>query len=173
MTFLEGMKFQPYLIYSLPFLSAITATAGGWLWINRWVNHRRTRVLLVAAILALTLPQIRNVLSVIRRNPARNELGYVASYLRTARSPGDVTISGAELGYELGFNDALRDDVRLGYATGLRPRFIVTSGWYRLWFEGARSRDPALYNYIHGMLDRDYQWILTRGEYRIYGRATP
>jgi hypothetical protein len=100
-------------------------------------------------------------------------LGYVAKYLRAARQPGDRIISGAELGYELGFDDAIRDDVRLGYATGLRPRFIVTSGWYRRWFEGARSHDPVLYNYLHRTLDQECELVLTRGDYRVYRRATP
>ena len=169
MAFLEGMKFQHYLVYSLPFLSALAATTGGWL----WINHRRARVLLIGAILALTLSQIRSVLSVIHQNQSQNELGYVAKYLRAARQPGDRIISGAELGYELGFDDAIRDDVRLGYATGLRPRFIVTSGWYRRWFEGARSHDPVLYNYLHRTLDQECELVLTRGDYRVYRRATP
>jgi hypothetical protein len=169
MAFLEGMKFQHYLIYSLPFLSALAATAGGWL----WVNHRRARVLLIAAILALALPQIANVLQVIRLNPLRNELGYVTNYLRAGTQPGDLIIGPAELGYELGFTDAIRDDVRLGYNTGLQPRFIVTSGWYRLWFEAAGWRDPGLHSYIDRRLDIDYRQVVIRGDYRVYQKATP
>jgi len=166
---LEGMKFQHYLIYSLPFLSALAAGVGGWL----WIHYRRTRVLLAAALLALAMPQIKMVLDVIRINPLRNELGSVANYLRRAKQPGDLVMGGAELGYQLGFDDALRDDVRLGYNTGLRPRFIVTSGWYRLWFEGARARDAALHGYIEKMLGTEYSEVFTGGEYRVYRRQAP
>jgi len=166
MALLEGMKFQHYLVYSLPFLSALAAITGGWL----WVNHPRARIFLVAALLAAMLPQIKSVVDVIRYNPLRNELGSVANYLRTAGTPEDLIMSPAELGYQLGFGPTLRDDVRLGYNTGLRPRFIVTSGWYRLWFEGARTRDPALHSYIEKMLATEYSRVFTRGDYIVYRR---
>jgi hypothetical protein len=166
MALLEGMKFQHYLVYSLPFLSALAAITGGWL----WTNHRRARIFLVAALLAAMLPQIKSVVDVIRYNPLRNELGSAANYLRTAGTPEDLIMSPAELGYELGFSPMLRDDVRLGYNTGLRPKLIVTSGWYRLWFEGARGRDPALHAYIEKLLATDYSKVFTRGDYIVYRR---
>jgi len=166
MALLEGMKFQHYLVYSLPFLSALAAITGGWL----WMNYSKARIFLAAAFFAATLPQIKSVVDVIRYNPLRNELGFVADYLRTAGTREDLVMGPAELGYELGFNSTLRDDVRLGYNTGLRPRFIVTSGWYRLWFEGARSRDPALHSYIEKILATDYSKVLTRGDYIVYRR---
>jgi hypothetical protein len=168
MSLLEGMKFQHYLIYSLPFLCALAAITGGWL----WVNYPKARILLVAVLLAATLSQIKSAVDVIRYNPLRNELGSVANYLRTGGSPEDLIMGPAELGYELGFSPMLKDDVRLGYNTGLRPRFIVTSGWYRLWFEGARTRDPALQNYIEEILSTDYSKVFTRGDYIVYRRET-
>jgi hypothetical protein len=110
-------------------------------------------------------------MDVIRYNPLRNELGSVGNYLRAAGTPEDLIMSPAELGYELGFGPTLRDDVRLGYNTGLRPRFIVTSGWYRLWFEGTRTRDPVLHGYIEKMLATEYSRVFHRGDYFVYRRV--
>jgi hypothetical protein len=163
---LEGMKFQHYLVYSLPFLCALAAITGGWL----WVNYRKARIVLVAALLAATLSQIKSVVDVIRYNPLHNELGSVSNFLRTAGKPEDLIMGPAELGYELGFNSTLRDDVRLGYNSGLRPQFIVTSGWYRLWFDAARTRDFALHSYIEKTLAMDYSKVFTRGDYFVYRR---
>jgi hypothetical protein len=86
---------------------------------------------------------------------------------------GASVIGPAELGYQLGFNNALRDDVRLGYYSGLRPQFIVTSGWYRLWFDAAATRDPAIHAYIERLLQRDYRQVLASGEYQVYRRTAP
>ncbi|HLK19012.1 MAG TPA: hypothetical protein VKT81_08650 [Bryobacteraceae bacterium] len=166
MALLEGMKFQHYLVYSLPFLSALTAISIGWLWLNR----RKSRVALVAALLAALLPQVKAAADVIRYNPLRNELRSTADYLRATGTPQDLILSPAELGYELGFGPSLKDDVRLGYNTGLQPQFLVTSGWYRLWFEGTLKRDPALHAYIETILATNYSKVFTRGDYIVYRR---
>lgn len=164
MALLEGMKFQQYLVHSLPFLAALAATAGGWLWMNR----PNTRLLLIGALLAMTLPQLR-IGHTIVLNPLRSTLGYTADYLRANRHAGESVIGPAELGYELGFKDNLRDDVRLGYYTGLRPEFIVSSGWYRQWFD-APGGDPAVHSFIERRLNQEYNLVLVRGDYRIYQR---
>jgi hypothetical protein len=169
MALFEGMKFQHYLIYSLPFLAALAATTGGWL----WLNYRKTRVLLIAGLLVLTLPQIRFARGAILLNPLRNQLAPATDYLRANMYAGASVIGPAELGYQLGFNNALRDDVRLGYYSGLRPQFIVTSGWYRLWFDAAATRDPAIHAYIERLLQRDYRQVLASGEYQVYRRTAP
>lgn len=169
MALLEGMKYPYYLIYPLPFLCALAAITGAVLW-----NHyRRLRVALAACLFLATVPQIRLVTNVIRLNPLHNELGVVADYLRSNRSAGQVVVGGAELGYLLGFNATLRDDVRLGYYTGLRPEFVVTTGWYRLWFEAARSNDPAVHRYIESLLAHKFHLELTRGQYSVYRRSEP
>ncbi len=58
MTLFEGMKFQNYLVYSVPFLAAILATAAGLL----LATHRRSSVLFGALLLILAAPQLATVL---------------------------------------------------------------------------------------------------------------
>jgi len=169
MALLEGMKYPHYVIYFLPFLSALAATTGAWL----WNTHRKLGAPLAFVLLLLTLAQIKLLTNVIRLNPLRDEMGVVADYVRSHRNPGDLIVGGAELGYVLGFDDSLRDDVRLGYLTGARPRFVVTTGWYRLWFDAARTNDPGAYRYIDNLLAREYRPELALGQYRVYQRIEP
>ncbi len=69
MTIFEGMKFQNYLVYPVPFLAAILATTAGLL----LQTQRQKSVLLGALLLFLAVPQLATVLSQIRANPLRNE----------------------------------------------------------------------------------------------------
>lgn len=167
MTMLEGMKFRHYLVYSLPFLVALAATSVGWL----WTRYKKARLALLAGVLMLILPQVRFARGTIVLNPLQKSLVPTGSYLRANTETRASIIGPAELGYEMGFESGLKDDVRLGYYSGLRPEFIVTSGWYRLWFDAAAARDPHLHAYIAGLLSREYRPVFSRGEYQVYQRT--
>lgn len=164
MAIFEGLKFPHYIIHPLPFMAALAAAAIG----SLWGTHRKLRPALATGLLILVLPQLRLDRGNILLNPRGRTLVPVTDYLRTHKRDGQWIIGPAELGYELGFDSQLRDDVRLGYYSGLRPQFMVLPAWYRLWFEGAGTRDPALHAYLLSTLDRDYGLVFSRGEYRVY-----
>ncbi len=166
MTIFEGMKFQNYLVYPVPFLAAILATTAGLL----LQTHRQKAVLLGASLLFLVVPQLATVLSQIRANPLRNEFRPVADYLDRNSGASDRIIAGGEFGYVFGFNGRVRDDVRLGYQTGLQPRLIVTNSWYRDWFARSADGDPELYAYIQHRLQDDYEPVFKSGDFIVYGR---
>jgi hypothetical protein len=164
MAFLEGLKFQHYLVYSLPFLSALAAMTASELWQRHSMR--------LPACVALTLAtgfQSAGVLHQFVRNPLRNEFLPVPRWIQANLAPGDSVIGPAELGYVLGFDGSLVDDVRLGFYTRMKPRIIVTSGWYRAWAENSASRDPVVFNHIHNTLGNEYRRVL-EGEYIVYER---
>ena len=165
MAFLEGLKFQHYLVYSLPFLSALAAMTASEL----WQRHSARLPLCVALTLAVGF-QSAGVLHQFVRNPLRNEFLPVPRWIQANLSPEDSVIAPAELGYVLGFGSHLADDVRLGLYTRLKPRIIVTSGWYRAWAENSARREPAAFIHIQNTLGHEYRRVLEQGEYMVYER---
>lgn len=164
MTVFEGMKFQNYLVYSVPFLAAVLAATAGPL----LQTHGPRSVLLGAFLLLLAVPQMATSLWQIKANPLQNEFRPVADYLSRNSGPGDRIIAGAEFGYVFGFNGRMRDDVRLGYHSGLRPALIVTNGWYRDWFARSAEGDPALHSYLQLRLRDDYEIVFRSGDFTVY-----
>jgi len=166
MALFEGLKFPHYLVYSLPFAGALAAVAGTSLW--RDPAHNYTRVGLCAALLAMAVPQAIEAARHFVRNPLRAEFVPLAGWIQTRLGTQEHLIGPAELGYVLGFNDSISDDVRMGFYTGLRPRFIVTSYWYRDWVDASAGREPDVHRHIQALLNGDYSLVLARGEYRVY-----
>lgn len=162
----EGFKFQHYLVYSLPFFGALAAMVGTEL----WRLEALPRTILIAAVSVLVLPQIADAARQIHRDPFRTEYLPVADWLVRNLGTTDRVIGGAEFGYPLGFSGRLSDDVRLGYFTGLQPRYIVTSEWYRDWFRSAKLREPAVSAHIQCVLTREYVKALVSGEFVVYER---
>jgi hypothetical protein len=165
MALLEGIKFEHYLVYSLPFLSALAAMAASEL----WQRHSMRLPLCVALTLAISF-QSAGVLQKFVRNPLRTEFLPVPRWIQANFAPEDSVIAPAELGYVLGFGGSLADDVRLGLYTRLKPRIIVTSGWYRAWADNSVRYDPAAFNHIHNTLGNEYRRVLELGEYIVYER---
>jgi 4-amino-4-deoxy-L-arabinose transferase-like glycosyltransferase len=170
MAWFEAMKFPHYLVYSVPFAGALAAVVGVSLW--RAAAHRRgyARPALCVALMAMIVPQAAVASRHFVHNPLRAEFLPVAAWLQSNLRPGDRLIGPAELGYVLGFTDSMSDDVRMGFYSGLRPRFIVTSDWYRQWIDSSARRQPDVYRYIQTLLSGEYALVLDRGEYRVYER---
>lgn len=165
MALFEGMKFQHYLVYSLPFLAALAAMAAGELW-----QRGRMRPVVCAALTIAMGFQTLGVLHHFKTNPLRSEFLPAAHWLQAKLEPNDRVIAPAELGYVLGFDGLIADDVRLGFHTGLRPRFIVTSNWYRDWAGNSTQREPAVHDHICNTLSGEYRRVLAQGEYIVYER---
>jgi 4-amino-4-deoxy-L-arabinose transferase-like glycosyltransferase len=166
MALFEGLKFPHYLIYPLPFAGAITAIAGTSLW--RAATHNYTRIGLSAALLMMAVPQAVEAARHFTRNPLRTEFLPTAAWIQSKLATQDRLIGPAELGYVLGFTDNISDDVRMGFYTGLHPRFIVTSFWYRDWIDASEGREPDVYRRTQALLNGEYTLVLARGEYRVY-----
>jgi 4-amino-4-deoxy-L-arabinose transferase-like glycosyltransferase len=166
MALFEGLKFPHYLVYSIPFAGAIAAVSGTGLWRDATNNY--ARVGLCAALLAMAVPQAVEAARHFVRNPMRAEFVPVAGWIQMNLGAQDRLIGPAELGYILGFTDSISDDVRMGFYTGLRPRFIVTSDWYRDWIDASATPEPDVSRHIQALLNGEYSLVLARGEYRVY-----
>ncbi len=76
----------------------------------------------------------------------------------------------AELGFQLGFDSNLIDDIRLGFRTGKRPAYIVMEKRYAEWLDWAKTNDPPNYAYIETLLAKEYRLLYDHLGYRIYER---
>ena len=77
-------------------------------------------------------------------------------------------IGGAELGFSLGFDRPLVDDIRIGYYSGKRPAFIVVDDRYREWFDQYPSIAPDVSRYVTDMLTNRYVKVYERAPFVVY-----
>jgi hypothetical protein len=163
----EGTKLYLYLVYLTPMLDAILAE---WLW-SCWQTRLSLRIpvaLTVAVILCIT---VGGTAFVVVRDDYHREFLPAADYLKAHAAPQDVIMASAELGFELGWDRPLVDDVRLGYSSGKRPQWIVFEQRYEEWTEVAAHAAPEVHGYIAKMLKDEFQPVFSENGYTIYGRA--
>ena len=163
----EGLRTYLYLIYIVPLLTAVTAIAAVALF-------ERRRVPVFAAALALFVFAAIPVARLARRIAADDyHQSYLPAmrYLEQHRGPSDVTIGSAELGFELGFDDRLVDDVLLGFRSRRRPEFLVIDETrYRDNLGEFETAEPAVFHYATQLLAEKYRLVYRHRNYAIYRR---
>jgi 4-amino-4-deoxy-L-arabinose transferase-like glycosyltransferase len=157
----EGLKLSNYLIHIVPLLAALAAV-----WIDSRTQARQAvRIALIGAIIAI---QAYTVARIARQNEYGNHFAVAASYLKQRQREGVTYMAGSEFAFALGFDEGLKDDVRLGYFTGERPSYYVSSRWYRDWLKGALVREPEVARHVERVLAEEYQQVLDTGAFKIY-----
>lgn len=159
----EGLKMRSYLVHTLPLFAGLGAL---WIW-----NWTKGRTFLRAAVVAVFLcVQLLGIGYGVRINQYRNEYLSAATYMKQHGPPGSLIMASGEFAFEFGFDGRLVDDVRLGYLSGKRPMFYVRDVWYAHWLEKSETRDPAVYQHVHGALAECYQEVFSNPGYTIYQR---
>jgi hypothetical protein len=117
----DGGRAGTYIVHILPWLSALLALAAHGL-----IRDGRGRATAVAGtLLFLVSLQIAGVMFVARQRTLQTQF-YPATEFLLARVPPDATIFGSgDLGFAIGFDRRLIDDVSLGLRSGKRADFIV------------------------------------------------
>lgn len=104
----------------------------------------------------------------IRENTFAKLYQPAVDYLRQNSTPEDLIFASGEFAWGFDFSLRLLDDLRLGYVSGRRARFILTdSRWLGLW-ETYRMREPALFAHIDNLLKTGYEKAYDAGGYTIY-----
>jgi hypothetical protein len=168
LTFLEGMKFDSYLVQTIPIFTAILAVS-----IHSAVAHPLPflpRKLVLLAVAALVGLQVAVVAGRGWRDPYRRQYLPTTEFLKNRVSGGTLIMGPGELAFELGFNGRVIDDVRLGYYSAKRPDFIVIGDWYRMWHQAAAIKSPEVHRFIEKRLWQEYVEVFRNGLYTIYSR---
>jgi len=161
--FLEGLKMHYYLVHVVPVLAALAI-----FWMLEWTSERRSwRPWLVGAFMAA---QAASTVAMLWEDSYHTEYLPAVDYLRAHAGPGELIMGSGELGFAFGFEGQVKDDVRLGYYSGRRPRYYVTSFWYLDWIDTAKRLEPLVYRHIQTELSAHYHEVFRNRGYTIYER---
>ena len=94
-------------------------------------------------------------------------------FLRKHAAPDAFIMGSAELGFGLGFDRNLVDDIQLGAISGKKPDFIVVEENYSSIFASFKSERPHVYKFINNRLMQEFQPVYSHFDYRIYTRRSP
>jgi 4-amino-4-deoxy-L-arabinose transferase-like glycosyltransferase len=165
----ESVKHPAYLVYTIPFFSALLA-----LWIV-WCRSRSRRLFaaVVLGAIAFTGLQLGSIAHVVARDDYRRTYLPAAAFVKAHALPTDVVMGEPEMGFALGFDTAFIDDRRLGYYSHTVPRFIVLGGDYPATFEMFRRERPDIAKHIDAMLASRYAPCYQNELYTVYCAAKP
>jgi len=168
LTFFEGMKFDRYLVQTVPIFAAILAVAihscvvSPLRFVPRW--------LVIAGAVLLVGLQLSVVASQVHRNAYRRDYLTAVEFLKSRMSPQALIMGPGELAFQFGFEGQVIDDVRLGYYSRKTRDFVVVGDWYQKWFRTVAVRRPELYRYIERRLREEYVEVFRNNEYIVYSR---
>ncbi|MGO9259619.1 MAG: hypothetical protein ACLQU1_25400 [Bryobacteraceae bacterium] len=161
--------YMPHFSMPLAVLLAV------WIWTSWHARAQEMKVprwALAGMAAALVAVQLSTTLWHIRQDLYRHDYLASTGYLKPRVHPGDVVFGSAELAFELGWDGTVVDDYRLGYRTGRQAAFIVLDrNRYQEWIPALKDSEPDAYQYIHGMLARDYRLVQQDAEYEVYQRV--
>ena len=159
-----------YLIFIIPYYTAIAAIAYAWLW-RKYTRFRMPLVALLGIVLALNLGIVS---ARILHNDYEHRFLAATTFLKQNAKPGDLIIGSGELAFEMGFDGQVLDDSRLGFLSGKIPEYIVIEGQYaNYWFPWFSAYEPATHRYIVGLFANDYDVVYDqlKDSYKTYGNS--
>ena len=159
---LDGTRQPFYLIHVVPGAAACTAV-----WLCDQFG-RSYRGLLAVGITGLLGIQLATAAVQARENAYAHEYQPALAFLQSHSQHGDLMMGDASLAFGLGFDSGLVDDLRLGYYSGKRPKFVAMNDFDGRWVERRRFDDPQLYSYIRDTLTTKYQQVFENSAYTIW-----
>ncbi len=163
----DGAKRWYYLLYVVPFFTAVMAV---WC-LSLWETRRRWRPALATAFGIFIAIQAGGTLYRMQRNDYKNKYLPAVAFLQ-AHNPRRELINGeGEAGFAMGFPDNLIDDVSLGYFSHRKSKLIfVPDTYWGLWLGNMMDRDPAVGRHIAYTFSHDYRLAFKNNLYSIYER---
>jgi 4-amino-4-deoxy-L-arabinose transferase-like glycosyltransferase len=161
----DGQKLSYYLIYPVPIYTALVAVWLRWC----WGRGRAGRAFAAACVAGLVALQAGGVLYRMRVNTYGRQFAPAVAYLREHTDARTLVMGSAELGFGLGFDRNLVDDIRLGYYSGKRPDVIVIEEIYEQNIRDYQAREPDVYRHITQLLEQ-YRPVYDESGYRVYVR---
>jgi 4-amino-4-deoxy-L-arabinose transferase-like glycosyltransferase len=166
LSLIDGQKETPYLIHLFPIYVALLAVCIDWC----WRTLPRLRTVVVAGMCAFAVFEMGAILYRARQNTYRNLYQPVIAFLQSGSGPDTSIIGPSGLAFGLNFSPQFKDDIRMGYYSGHRPKFIVINEEYARSFEESRAKNAELTRYINDLLSREYKKVFENDGYTVYQR---
>lgn len=166
LSFIDGQKETQYLIHIFPIYVALLA-----LFLRRlWESAAVPRPLLAACVAGFLLMEAGGMVMRIRQRTYQRIYQPTIAFLEQNSDRETEIIGSSSLGFGLNFPANLTDDVRLGYASGRRPRFIVVNSEYERSYEQYLDRQPDLKRHIDALLNSEYARVYENEGFKVYER---
>ncbi len=165
LTFLNGFKAPCYVIYLLPFYSAVLAA---WL-LKQWDRGRDARFLGTTVAAAFLVAQITTTVLHIRADEYHRDYVPAAHKLAAYRTAGNTIVGPSTMGFIAGFR-GFRDDARLGIYSGLNPDIVVMDRSYRYFARLFATEEPRVFTHVATTLTSKYRCTEKFGSFWVFER---
>ncbi len=172
MAWFDGLKNWFYLSHTIPMCAALLAVAVDWCYrhVRRPGLRSPATWALAATMGAFLAAQALSTVYALQHQPGRERYEKLAAYLRTHGAKPSQVIGPSSLAFYLGFDSGFVHDYRLGYYSGRRPEFIVTSNSYTLWQQQAATTEPEAHRYVKEILETKYRAVFRAGDSVVHRR---
>ncbi|MBV8898001.1 MAG: glycosyltransferase family 39 protein [Acidobacteriaceae bacterium] len=158
----DNMKFNMYLIYTLP---PMTACGVFWLY-SQWRERGRFRIAASVLAGAFAVTSFLGIAARIHQNEWKSTYTPAVNVIRAGLPPGGLLFGGSEFGFAFGFQPWLVDDRWAGFVTNQRPDVFVTNECYRIEIDGEATR--KLFKGLQAYLRKNYHVVFQKAPYVIY-----
>jgi 4-amino-4-deoxy-L-arabinose transferase-like glycosyltransferase len=169
LTAFDGKKVWTYLLYVVPMFATLLAVFV----VTCWRERLLPRGLLAAACAVFLAVQCATTWSRVLRDDYDRRYLPATRFLASHAGKNELIMGPSELAFQLGFDNNLLDDTRLGCISGKRANYIVID---KLGYAAAimylERDDPKCYHYIRKELAERYRAVYDAGGYTIYARQS-
>jgi hypothetical protein len=164
LVFYDRYKLEFYFVNIVPIYVTMFALVVNWF----WQSTLRVRPLVVVVLAAVVTVNGLTILKRVREDLYGNDYLPAVRYL-LASTPASGVINGpAELGFGLGFQEHLDDDIRMGFYSGRTPMMIaIGKGTQKDDFPEIEQFEPETWRHMRDVL-RQFRPVFENRLYTIY-----
>ena len=167
---IDGTRNTYYLVHVTPLFAITLALVAGYAISRGWVPAWAVG----AALAVVVVIEACGIVYKARIDTYTNQYLPVVEFLKPRLGPHAVVAGSSAFAFAFGFDGTrLRDDARFGYASGVKPDFIIVDEFYREMLDGHRKHRPAIAEYVTRLLATEYQPIYDTPVAVIYQHTPP
>lgn len=161
---IDGQKLAVYLVYVVPFYSAMMAI---------WIYHLGVKKILPIPILILgacgfLFLQTGGIALRIKQNNYGRFYRPAIEYLNANAKEGETIMGSAEARFELESKAMHFADGRFAYYTGKRPTYIISDPGVDDSWKSSKIHFPEFYVYFPKLLSEEYEVVYENEAFKIY-----
>lgn len=166
LSLMDGQKLAFYLIYIVPFYSALLS-----IWIYRlWEKRQIPLPILALGAAGFLLLQTGGIASRIKQNNYGKYYLPAMEFLNRNASDDELIMGSSEVRFALKSSAAHISDGTFGFRTGKRPKYIVYDPGIEDSWKDSKTFFPEFYEYLPRLLNEEYRIAYENDAYKIYVR---